>query len=44
MQQMSFQGSFNMVTQFCAKIKIFKSDNALELDLTEFLIERGTLH
>lgn len=36
---------FNMVaTQFDAKIKKFRSDNAQELTFTEYFAENGVLH
>ena len=33
-----------VVTQFNAKIKVFKFDNALELAFTDFFNDRGVLH
>ena len=36
---------FNMVfTQFNATIKVFRSDNALELYFTDFFQDKGVLH
>ena len=33
-----------VVTQFNAKIKVFRFDNALELAFTNFFNDRGVLH